>query len=149
MSPAEFIAKVKASQPQLAALVDNYHPRSSTFVPAEEQYSTAPGAQMAANRMCAVLQKKDAQKKAPQVEFAEAVEAGNVGCIYGLLAATWCGVPEVRSWRSIEGAKECSDLLDDPPEMAGTLRPCPECGDARKLTDEVCSECGAAIKGQL
>lgn len=116
MSPADFIAKVKASQELLASLVDAYHPRSNKFAVTDEAYSSAPGAQAACNRVAGMLQKKEADRKTPQEEFADAVEAGNAGRIYSMLSAVWVGIPETREWRKIPGAIACCELLDDPPD---------------------------------
>lgn len=101
---------VNENKEDLRQLVRNYHPASSTGR-RENLSITAPGAEAACVAVRELIA-KESPDVSPVELFDEALKAGNIPKIYGLLNSAWFGVPESTSCWSIPGFRVAVDLLD-------------------------------------
>lgn len=123
MTQQEWLAKAKANQGKLIALVSSYHPGSGGYrEPSDLFLPSAPAAEAA----CQVVREKIQQEEkligpSPVVRFTKALAEDNWREVYSLLDSTWFGVPESTSCWRLEGFSEAVDLLDDPPDIDDDL----------------------------
>lgn len=117
MNSADLIKKATEQREDLCALIQNYHPLSSSFTASSPEAASAPTAQLVTNRWIEHF-RAEAPTPAPDpvAAFNAALNAKDALKTYMVLSETWMGIPERMDWREITGARTAVSLLEDPPD---------------------------------